>query len=434
MNLKKSFFRYIIPSMLAFALSGVYAIADGFFVGNAMGDNALAAINIAYPLTAFLQAVGTGIGMGGAVPYSIYSGQKDLRRRDQYFGTSIQLLCLSGILLTFLFLGVSPWVLHLFGASGEIYELGREYLRWISFGALFQILGTGLVPFIRNMGGAVTAMTAMAAGFLSNIGLDYLFVWVLKKGMTGAAIATAAGQAVTFLVCVGFFIAKKKHPAFRLGKSGMQLFRQVLAIGLSPFGLTFSPNITLILVNKSAAVTGGDPAITCYATISYISCVVLLLMQGVSDGCQPLVSLAYGKGEEEDARAIRGMAYRFALAVSLVCMAFLFLFRQDVASVFGASPQAGQNVAKALPPFILGFLFVSISRVATAYFYATGKNLQAYLLIFSEPVSLLILLLFLPSLIGIWGTWISVPLSQLAAAILSAALGCRSKLKGTTAS
>ena len=67
MKIHKEFFRYVIPSMLAFALSGIYAIADGFFVGNALGDNALAAINMAYPLTAFLQAVGTGIGMGGAV-------------------------------------------------------------------------------------------------------------------------------------------------------------------------------------------------------------------------------------------------------------------------------------------------------------------------------------------------------------------------------
>ena len=104
MDLRKSFFRYIIPSMLAFALSGVYAIADGFFVGNAMGDNALAAINIAYPLTAFLQAAGTGIGMGGAVPYSIYAGQKDPRRSSQYFGTSLLLLAASSLLLTLLFL------------------------------------------------------------------------------------------------------------------------------------------------------------------------------------------------------------------------------------------------------------------------------------------------------------------------------------------
>lgn len=419
MDLRKSFFRYIIPSMLAFALSGVYAIADGFFVGNAMGDNALAAINIAYPLTAFLQAAGTGIGMGGAVPYSIYAGQKDPRRSSQYFGTSLLLLAASSLLLTLLFLAASPLVLTLFGASGEIYTLGCEYLRYISLGAVFQILGTGLVPFIRNMGGAVTAMAAMVAGFAVNIVLDYLFVWVFGWGMRGAAIATDAGQAMTFLVCLVFFIAKKKRPVFSLRKNGTQLARQVLGIGLSPFGLTFSPNITLILVNKSAALTGGDPAVTCYATISYISCVVLLLMQGVSDGSQPLISLHYGKGEEGHALAIRKMAYRFATAVSLVCMAALFIFRQDVAALFGASARTGQSVALALPPFILGFFCAAISRVTTAFYYATGKNRQAYLLIFCEPLALLVLLLVLPALAGIWGTWISVPLSQLAAMFLS---------------
>ena len=73
MKLHKEFFHCVIPSMLAFALSGVYAIADGFFVGNALGDSALAAVNLAYPLTAFLQAVGTGIGMGGAIQYAILS-------------------------------------------------------------------------------------------------------------------------------------------------------------------------------------------------------------------------------------------------------------------------------------------------------------------------------------------------------------------------
>lgn len=123
MDLRKSFFRYIIPSMLAFALSGVYAIADGFFVGNAMGDNALAAINIAYPLTAFLQAAGTGIGMGGAVPYSIYAGQKDPRRSSQYFGTSLLLLAASSLLLTLVFLAASPLVLTLFGLPGK-------FIRW----------------------------------------------------------------------------------------------------------------------------------------------------------------------------------------------------------------------------------------------------------------------------------------------------------------
>ena len=95
MKLHKEFFHYVIPSMLAFALSGVYAIADGFFVGNALGDSALAAVNIAYPLTAFLQAVGTGIGMGGAIQYAISAGTENPKRGRQYFGMSF--ICASAV-------------------------------------------------------------------------------------------------------------------------------------------------------------------------------------------------------------------------------------------------------------------------------------------------------------------------------------------------
>ena len=101
MHIRREFFRYVIPSMLAFALSGIYAIADGFFVGNALGDDALAAVNIAFPLTAFLQAVGTGIGMGGAIEYAIHAGSKHESRGKQYMGMSIVLLGGCSILFTF---------------------------------------------------------------------------------------------------------------------------------------------------------------------------------------------------------------------------------------------------------------------------------------------------------------------------------------------
>ena len=121
---------------------------------------------------------------------------------------------------------------------------------------VFQIAGTGLVPFIRNMGGAVTAMAAMVTGFITNIVLDYLFVWVLPWGMMGAAIATAIGQAMTFLVCLVFFIVKKHAPSFHFGGEGRSLSSRILGVGLSPFGLTYSPNITLILLNKSAVIFG----------------------------------------------------------------------------------------------------------------------------------------------------------------------------------
>lgn len=423
MHIRKKFFRFVIPSMLAFALSGVYAIADGFFVGNALGDDALAAVNIAFPLTAFLQAVGTGVGMGGAIEYAINAGNQNEIRGRQYMGMAVLLLGGFSILFTALFLLAGPQVLGLFGASGDILGYSSEYLRFVSYGAVFQIAGTGLVPFIRNIGGAVTAMAAMVTGFITNIVLDYLFVWVLPWGVVGAAVATAIGQAMTFLVCLVFFILKKHAPAFQFDGDGGYLMSRILGVGLSPFGLTYSPNITLILLNKSAVIFGGNIAVTCYAPISYISAVVMLLMQGVSDGSQPLLSLSYGEGRHDTTKAVRNLAYRFAFGVAVACSAVLFLLRGKAANLFGASEQVAALVAQILPIFIVGFLFVSVSRVTTAYFYATGKDLWAYILIYGEPLALCVLLLILPNVMGsVNGAWISVPLSQIIAMLLSLCL------------
>ena len=413
MKIYKEFFRCVIPSMLAFALSGVYAIADGFFVGNSLGDNALAAINIAYPLTAFLQAVGTGIGMGGAVRYAISEGTGNRRGSRQYFGMALVLLIAGSAVFTALFLAGAPAALRMFGAFGEIEQLAGTYIRYIAYGAVFQILGTGLVPFIRNMGGAVAAMAAMIAGFATNILLD---------GMAGAAVATVIGQAVTFGVCAAFLLVRRKAPLFRFDGSGRTLLRGILKVGMSPFGLTFSPNITLILVNKSAVLFGGALAVTCYAPISYLSAVILLLLQGVSDGAQPLLSLYYGRGETKLVSRFRNLAYCFAGLTSLACMAVLLLTRRQAAALFGASAQVTGSVAEILPIFVSGYLFVAASRVTTAYLYATEKNLWAYVMIYGEVFFLFVLLLFLPEMAGITGTWLAVPVSQLLAAAMSAAV------------
>ena len=426
MRERKVFFRAVLPSMLAFALSGVYAIVDGFFLGNAMGDNALAAVNMAYPITAFLQATGTGIGMGGAVAYAICMGGRRHLQARRYFGMMSILLAVAGILLTVLCLVFSPTLLGLFGAQGAIFDLGREYLLYISFGALFQVLGTGLVPLIRNMGGAVFAMGAMMAGFVVNILLDWLLVWVIPWGMMGAAVATDLGQAVTFLACLGYFIKHQKKPRLSFARQGRELMGEILRVGLSPFGLTFSPNLILILMNKFAALNGGDGAVACYAAISYITSVVILLLQGVSDGSQPLISLSYGEGKTRATLIYRRLAYLFALAVAAVCMVGVFLFRDGAAALFGTSPETGAMVIQVLPVFLAGFLFAALSRVSTAYFYATGKNLWAYLVIYGEPLLLLVLLLILPEAMGLWGVWLAVPVSQAGAALLGLLLVWRS--------
>ncbi|MGN0646260.1 MAG: iron-containing alcohol dehydrogenase [Mogibacterium kristiansenii] len=189
MSNRRTFFYYVIPSVLSFALSGIYAIVDGFFVGNSIGDAGLSAINIAYPITAVLVATGTGIGMGGAVKYSILNAGGHEERARDYAAEAIWMMLLFSVLLAGSFYVLSERLLSALGAYGELLVLGKEYTTVIILGTVLQVFGTGMVPFMRNYGGAMWAMIAMMCGFATNVILDYILVWVLNRGMTGAAFA-----------------------------------------------------------------------------------------------------------------------------------------------------------------------------------------------------------------------------------------------------
>ncbi|MDE7330863.1 MAG: hypothetical protein K2O16_01295 [Lachnospiraceae bacterium] len=185
MNINKVFFSSVIPSVLAFALSGIYAIVDGFFIGNSIGDIGLSTINVAYPVVALMQAIGTGIGMGGAVIYSISVAAGDKKGADTYAKGTGGFLLLASIAATAVMYIILEPVLKLLGAEGDILTFGVEYLRIIVLGAVFQVFSTGIVPLIRNYNGAAFAMASMIAGFLTNILLDYTFVWVMEWGVSG---------------------------------------------------------------------------------------------------------------------------------------------------------------------------------------------------------------------------------------------------------
>ena len=124
----KTFFKYVFPSILSFALSGVYAIVDGFFVGNSLGDVGLSAVNIAYPIVAFIQAVGTGLGMGGAIYYSIYMAEKKEHEAGMFTAGALWLMLASSAVLTVLVLLFCNPILRLLGAGGNMLTLGSVEL------------------------------------------------------------------------------------------------------------------------------------------------------------------------------------------------------------------------------------------------------------------------------------------------------------------
>ncbi len=419
----KKFWRYVFPSMLAFAFSGLYAIVDGFFVGRSTGDVGLAAINIAYPLTALIQAVGTGIGMGGAIPLAVARGGDDTKKERALLGNTLILLLIACLLiLGGLLLCYRP-LLRLLGAQGDVLEAAADYIRIIILGSAFQILATGFTPMLRNYEASLLAMLAMVGGFVTNIVLDAWFVAGLQLGVAGAALATIIGQAVTALPCILFVLRKTRfldRGDFLL-HSG--LVRQVLSTGLSPFGLAMSPNIVLLLINRSAVAYGGDAAVAAYAVVAYVHCIVLLLLQGVGDGCQPLISFHLGKGEAREARAARNIAYATALALSAVYVVIAFAVRDAVSPLFGASDAAAQIVRHALPVFAAGAPAIAVCRITTSYFYSIRRNGLSYLLVYGELVVLFLLLQFvLPPLLGLDGVWLSPPAAQAALALVSIVL------------
>ncbi len=424
MDNRRTFFKFVVPSVLAFALSGVYTIVDGFFVGNSLGDTGLASITVGYPIAAFIQAVGTGIGLSGAIRFTILRGQKREEESRECFASAAFLLMLASLALTGLVLLLLPALLEFLGADKTIYAPTSEYVRVIALGAVFQIFSTGLVPFIRNLGGAAFAMCSMIMGFLTNIALDYLFVWVYPWGMAGAAWATVIGQAVTMAAAVVFLI--KKRIGFAVPAPGKMLafFGAFLKVAAAPFGLTFSPQITAVLMNRFLMGYEGGQAVAVYGCIAYITAIVYLLLQGVGDGSQPLISRYYSENQSALMRQTRILAGRSAAAIALFCMAAVFVTRGQVGMLFGASPKTNDDVACYLPLFLAALLPLSYVRTTTAFLYATEKSALSYLLVYAEPLFTGLLLLVLPRIpaLGILGIWAAVPLAQILTWCIAAAI------------
>lgn len=417
--MRKKFFHFVLPSMLAFAFSGLYSIVDGLFIGRNIGDAGLSAINFAYPLVVLIQATGTGIGLGGAVGMSISFGKKDIQSEKKYLGSTLTLLAIACLVLTaFLLLFMHP-ILVAFGAKDTVLKYASEYLYWIVLGSSFQILANGFAPIIRNLKRPALAMFAMILGFITNIILDWLFVSVFKYGMKGAAWATIIGQFITVLPCIPFIYKNIRSLETSDFKPNSKLRTSIFSTGLSPFGLAVAPYIILIMMNKFSMKYGGVQAVAAYSVVSYVVSFIQLLLQGIGDGCQPLISFYTGQKETLKAIQTRDFAYKFSLAIAGAYSIVVFLLRVQIPILFGASTEVAKITASILPLFCLTFLFYSFTRITTSYFYATHQNRLSYFIIYGEPIVILVLLsLILPRIFGITGVWLSVPSAQLIAVLL----------------
>lgn len=411
--MNREIIRNCIPSIIALTLTGLYSIIDGLFIGNVIGENGLAAINVAWPIPAFVTAIGTGIGTGGCIFYSMQQG----RKRQQLAGKGLQVtfatLFLAGILSTVVLLLMSRFLLKWLGAQGDVFDVAYDYAKVFLAGSVFSVMGAGMVPVLRGIGCAPAAMWITIAGMLGNLCADYLLIVRWKYGIAGAAFGSVLAQGIVCLlgaICLFVCTAKQGKLLYRT-KGGMEyrsIQKRILRSGIAAFGGSISATVVLVFTNWQCQRYGSTPAVAAYAAISYITFPVQYLLQGVGEGMLPLVSYAYGADDQKRLVLLRKKAFVLIGCMGMFLFGVIQLFNLQLAACFGLSEVGRKLFLQGIRISSVAFLLIGYVKWNISYCNAVSRVRDAVLLTYSESLLVAPALLFLlPVWFGISGVWLS---------------------------
>lgn len=403
-----------MASMITMFLQSAYSMIDGLFVSNLIGDTALSAVNVAWPVIAVVTAIGTGVGCSGAVMMSTKQGEGKNEESNIVRANVILALLASSIVVTILFLILLTPLLKLMGAEGELLRLSQIYGRVMLTGGVLQILSCGLTPLLRNDNRAVSAMMIMVGGLFANLGLDFVFMYVFHMGIGGAAGASLCAQLFTTLCCLIILGTKKTDPIrFSQFMIRKEYWKKIFKTAVSPFGISLTPSLLILYHNVACLKFGGDLAVNAYALISSTVGSYRVLLIGVAEGIQPLASYAYGAHDFHAIRKIRNKAIITAMSVSF----FLFIFTIATAwfypAIYGYEGEAAELGYHAVMVTAAQLIFTGLVRVTNSFFYSVGKDKYSLFMIYFDPLIMTPLtIVILPRIFGLDGIWITAVVTQ----------------------
>ena len=208
---RQLFFHYLIPAICGTMVTSIYVLADTIFIGKRLGATALAALNISLPIYNIFFGLGLLSGVGGSVLMSICRGKSQKEEGNTYFTTALLLnfaLLLISMTVCVLFMEDIAWLL---GGTEETLPYIMDYLPYIIWGMGTYFFSSFLQTFIRNDGAPKLAMNGVIAGGVTNIVLDYIFLYPMNMGMKGAALATVLGSSLTVVILCTHFFTKKNQ-------------------------------------------------------------------------------------------------------------------------------------------------------------------------------------------------------------------------------
>lgn len=432
--------KYAVPCIISLLVGALYNIVDQIFIANAtyLGSYGNAANTVVFPLTVIALAIAVMIGDGCCAFVSISLGQSKQQDAKKSVGNSIILTVISSLFLCMIYLLFTSQILTMFGGTvnAETFRYSKEYFFWISLGIPFYMFGQALNPIIRADGNPRFAMISTLAGAALNIILDPVFIFIIKWGMKGAAIATVLGQVTTAVLSV-WYIVHMKHikpdeDGFRLDAA---IVKKSLVLGLTSFLSQISLVAAMAAINNMVRKYGAmDPIFgqEQYAQIPMAVVgivmkffqIVISIVVGMAAGCIPIVGFNMGAGLRSRVKELFTRLLIAEASVGTIALLIVELLPRQLIGIFGAANESVYYTDFAIRAFriyLCMIVFACVNKACFIFLQAMGKAVSStFLSMIREVVFGVGFALLLPVFFGLDGVLYSMPLSDFLTFIIAA--------------
>ena len=411
----KLLLRYSLPAIAAMVVFSLYNIIDSIFIGHGVGPLAISGLAITFPVMNLTFALVLLVGIGGASICSIRLGQQDIDGATRVLGNVLLLGLINGVTFGLLSQLVLDPVLTAFGASEHTLPYARDFMQIILYGLPVTCTMFGLNHIMRATGYPQKAMLSAVLTVGMNIILAPIFIFWLKWGIRGAAIATVLSQCVGMVWVLSHFRNPKSTVHFRPGTFRLRwkIVSSIFSIGMSPFLLNVCACLVTVLINIGLKRYGGDMAIGAFGILNRILILFVMLVMGLTQGMQPIVG--YNFGAQKHDRVKQTLKLSILTGVCITSSGFLIceLFPHAVSAIFTNDQELIDIASRGVRICVLMFPLVGIQIVVGNFFQSIGKaKLSIFLSLTRQLLFLAPCLLILPRFFELKGIWISLPVSD----------------------
>ena len=426
------FFKYLSLNVLGMLGMSGYILADTFFVSQRLGANGLASLNIAISIFGLMNGIGMMLGVGGATRYSICKAKKDDQKANKTFVLSVGTGLIIGIAFVLVGIFFSRNLAMMLGANQEILDMCHSYLQTVMMFAPFFILNHTMIAFVRHDGSPQLAMAAMLLGSLSNIVLDYVFMYPLEMGIFGAALATGIAPVIGLCISSIHSLLKKNQFHFVRASFSFSDIFDIMGLGNVAFINEFASGVVLVVFNLLILKYLENTGVAAYGIVANLGLVSLAIFTGISQGVQPLMSHAYGMEHHKEVKWVYHRAVIVCAVVGMALLAVAYIWCDPLVTLFNSEhDMLLQSIAKeGLVIYFIGFLFVGYNLMSASLLSAIEMPRYSFMIsIFRGLIGIVGIVFILSSLLEVTGIWLTFPTVELICAIMSYTLVYRANKK-----